>query len=111
LIHVTIVTLTRNGENLATRESPSAPPQYVDPAALASLIVAIASLAWTVYIDLRKRTAKPSAEVVARTVRVTRRDQGQADAPDHIIEAVVTETIRAAADHGPVPPKLRRAAK
>ena len=32
--------------------------------------------------------------------RVTRRDQGQADAPDHIIEAVVTETIRAAADHG-----------
>ena len=32
--------------------------------------------------------------------RVTRRDQGQADAPDHIIEAVVTGTIRAAADHG-----------
>ena len=28
--------------------------------------------------------------------RVTRRDQGQADAPDHIIEAVVTETIRSA---------------
>jgi hypothetical protein len=43
--------------------------------------------------------------------RVTRHDQGQADAPDHIIEAVVTETIRAAADHGPVLPKLRRAAK
>ena len=42
--------------------------------------------------------------------RVTRRDQGQADAPDHIIEAVVTETIRAAADHdGPVLPKPRRA--
>ena len=81
---------------LATRESPSAPPQYVDPVALASLIVAIASLAWTVYTDLRKRTAKPSAEVVARTVRVTRRDQGQADAPDHIIEIVVTEAIRAA---------------
>jgi hypothetical protein len=44
--------------------------------------------------------------------RVTRRDQGQADAPDHIIEAVVTEPIRAAADlNGPVLPKLRRAAK
>jgi hypothetical protein len=44
--------------------------------------------------------------------RVTRRDQGQADAPDHIIEAVATETIRAAADHdGPVLPKLPRAAK
>ena len=82
---------------LATRESPSAPPQYVDPVALASLIVGIASLAWTVYTDLRKRTAKPSAEVVARTVRVTRRDQGQADAPEHVIEVVVTEAIRAAA--------------
>jgi hypothetical protein len=40
--------------------------------------------------------------------RVTRRDQGQADPPDHITEAVVTETVRAAADH-PVPPKLQRA--
>ena len=82
---------------LATRESPSAPPQYGDPVALASLIVAIASLAWTIYTDLKRRTAKPTAEVVARTVRVTRRDQGQADAPDHIVEIVVTETIRAAA--------------
>jgi hypothetical protein len=43
--------------------------------------------------------------------RVTRRDQGQADAPGHIIEAVATETVRAAAGHGPVLPKLRRAAK
>jgi len=82
---------------LATRESPSGPPQYVDPIALASLIVAIASLTWTVYTDLRKRTAKPPAEVVSRTVRITRRDQGQADAPDHIIEVVVTEAIRATA--------------
>ncbi|HWM99313.1 MAG TPA: hypothetical protein VNO54_19910 [Streptosporangiaceae bacterium] len=82
---------------LATRASPFGPPQYVDPVALASLIVAIASLAWTVYTDLKERTAKPSAELVSRTVRVTRRDQGQADAPDHIIEVVVTETIRAVA--------------
>lgn len=82
---------------LAIRESPSAPPQYIDPIALASLIVDISGLAWTVYTNLRKRTAKPSAEVVARTVRITRRDQGQADAPDHIIEVVVTEAIRAAA--------------
>ena len=81
---------------LATRESQSAPPQYVDPVALATLIVAIAGLAWTVYSDLRKRTAKPSAEVIARTVRVIRRDQGQDDAPEHVIEVVVTEAIRAA---------------
>ncbi len=82
---------------LATRESPSAPPQYVDPVAMASLIVAIASLAWTVYTDLKKRTAQPAAEVVARTVRVGLRDQGQA-AADHVVEVVVTEAIRAAAD-------------
>ena len=82
---------------LATRESPSAPPQYVDPVALASLIVAIASLAWTVYTDLKKRTAKPAAEVVARTVRVTRRDSGHT-APDEMVEVVVTETVQAAAD-------------
>jgi hypothetical protein len=82
---------------LATRESPSTPPQYVDPVALASLIVAIAGFAWTVYTDLRKRTAKPAAEVVARTVRVTWQDQGQVAAPDHIVEVIVTETIRAAA--------------
>jgi hypothetical protein len=81
---------------LATRESPSAPPQYADPVALASLIVAVASLAWTVYTDLKKRTAQPAAEVVARTVRVTRHDQGQPAAPDHIVEVVVTETLRAA---------------
>jgi hypothetical protein len=82
---------------LATRESPSAPPQYADPIALASLIVAIASLAWTVYTDLKKRAAQPTEQVVARTVRVTRRDQGQAAAPARIVEVVVTETLRAAA--------------
>jgi hypothetical protein len=82
---------------LATRESPSAPPQYVDPTALASLIVSIASFAWTVYSDLKNRTAKPSAEVVTRTVRVGLQNQGQA-AADHVVEVVVTEAIRAAAD-------------
>ena len=79
---------------LAAGVSPSAPRQYVDPVTLASLIVAIASLAWTVYTDLKKRTAKPSAEVVARTVRVNLRDQGQAAVPDHVVEVVVTEAIR-----------------
>jgi len=83
---------------LATRESPFAPPRYVDPVALASLLVSISSFAWTVYADLRKRMARPSAEVVARTVRVGLRNQGQSAAPDHIVEVVVTETIRAVAD-------------
>ena len=35
---------------------------------------------------------------MARIVRVTRQDQGQAAAPDHVVEVVVTETIRAAVD-------------
>ena|SRR5690348_6258603 len=82
---------------LATRESPAALPQYVDPIALVGLIVAIAGLAWTVYTDLKERAAQLAAEVVARTVRVTRQDQGHAVAPDHIVELIVTETIRAAA--------------
>ena len=83
---------------LASRESPAAPPQYVDPVSLASLIVAIASLAWTVYNDLKKRTAKPAADAVAQTVRVSLRDHGPVAVPDHIVEVVVTETVRAADD-------------
>ena len=53
-----------------------------------------------VYADLRKRTARTIAEVVSRTVQVTLRDTGQAAAPDHIADAVVTETIRAASRSG-----------
>jgi hypothetical protein len=39
----------------------------------------------------------PAAEV-ARTVRVTLRNRGQAAAPDQTVVIVVTDTIRAAAD-------------
>ncbi len=66
-----------------------------EPFALASLIGRIASLAWTVYADLKKRTAKPTAEAISRTVWGSLRDQGQAATPDRV---VVTETIRAASD-------------
>jgi hypothetical protein len=82
---------------LAARDSSSPPRQYLDPVSLASLIVGIASLAWTVYTDLRKRTAHPAADVVARTVRVRLRDGGQ-DPPDHVVDVVVTEAINAATD-------------
>ena len=41
---------------LAAHDSREGPSQYVDPVALASLIVGIASLAWNVYTDLRKHT-------------------------------------------------------
>jgi hypothetical protein len=76
---------------LATRQTPAVPPQYADAVALASLIVAIATLAWTVYTDLRKRTtAIPAPDVITGTVRVTLRESSQAVPPDRVIDVVVT---------------------
>lgn len=40
----------------------------MDPVALASLIVGVASLAWTIYADLRKHAAEPAAEVTVNVV-------------------------------------------
>jgi hypothetical protein len=82
---------------LAARDSTAPPSQYVDPVSLAILIVAVATLAWTVYTDLKKRTAEPAPEVVARSVRVRLRDSGHT-APDEVVEVVVTETVQAGAD-------------
>lgn len=88
---------------LAARESPSSPPsQYFDPISLASLIVAAASFAWTVYNDKKKRNAHPTAEDVARTTRVKLRENDQT-VPDHVVEVVVTETIKAADDQDDAP--------
>ena len=83
---------------LADREHEAAPSQYLDPVALASLIVSIASLAWNIYVDRKKRAGKPTAEMLSRTIRVTLQDTGQSSALDHIVDVVVTETIRAASD-------------
>ena len=47
--------------------------QFIEPGttiALASLLVSMASLAWTIYRDLRKETARPSLDVVRTRVRV-----------------------------------------
>jgi hypothetical protein len=82
---------------LAARDSTGPPSQYVDPVSLTILIVAIATLAWTVYTDLRKRTAEPAPTVVGRAVRVRLRDSGHT-APDEVVEVVVTETVHAGAD-------------
>jgi hypothetical protein len=71
------------------------PDQYADPVSLGSLIVAVASLAWTVYSDLRKKTPKPSAEAVARQVRVDLKNyetSGHAET-NRITEIVVSEVI------------------
>jgi hypothetical protein len=82
---------------LAARDTGHRPDQYLDPVSLASLIVAIATLAWTIYNDQRDRHhADPPADAVARQVRNTLRDQDTALPPgtDRITEIVATEITR-----------------
>jgi hypothetical protein len=82
---------------LAAREAQQGPDRYLDPVSLASLIVAIATLAWTIYNDQRTRhSTPPPADSVARQVRITLRDQDLALPPgtEHITEIVATEITR-----------------
>ncbi len=76
------------------------PERYFDPISLGALIVSIAALAWTVYTDLKKKTPSPAPEVVARTVRVELRKQGDTAATSlgQVTDVVVTEVIKAAQD-------------
>jgi len=83
---------------LAARDAQQRPDRYLDPVSLASLIVAIASLAWTIYNDQRKRTPEPPPSSVARQVRITLREQ---DTPlpegiERITEVIATEITRQA---------------
>ncbi|MFE5870315.1 hypothetical protein ACFQ6V_16955 [Streptomyces roseifaciens] len=72
----------------------------VDPLALGSLIVSVASLAWTVYQDLRTRTPSPSRPVIARRVRIELPADGRTapEERDRIIDIVVEEVTRDAGD-------------
>ena len=72
--------------------------RYLDPVSLASLIVAIATLAWTIYSDQRTRTPDPPPTTIIRQVRITLRDQDVALPPDtdRITEVVATEITRQA---------------
>jgi hypothetical protein len=77
----------------------SAPPtQYADPTDLSILIVAIATLAWTVYRDLRTKTDKPSTEVVTRSVQVQLRETYTTDLAKHeqAVTITIEETVNAA---------------
>ncbi|MFE6946293.1 hypothetical protein [Streptomyces chartreusis] len=89
---------------LHARQSDSRPDQYLDPISLGALIVSIATLAWTVYSDLKKETPTPHRDVVTRHVRI-RLDQAgsgsQALSPadrDWYIDITVEETLNAAQD-------------
>ena len=74
------------------------PDRYLDPVSLASLIVAIATLAWTIYNDHRTHTPDPPPDSIARQIRNTLRDQDTALPPgtERITEIVATEITRQA---------------
>jgi tetratricopeptide (TPR) repeat protein len=64
------------GAALAARDTRQRPDRYLDPASLATLIVTIATLAWTIYNDQRTRTPDPPPSSIARQVRITLGAQG-----------------------------------
>jgi hypothetical protein len=82
---------------LAARDTSQRTDRYLDPVSLATLIVSIATLAWTIYNDQRDRHhSDPPADSIARHVRITLRDQDTALPPgtDRITEIVATEITR-----------------
>jgi hypothetical protein len=84
---------------LAARDTGQRPGRYLDPVSLASLIVSVATLAWTIYNDQRNRHhADPPPDTIARQVRITLREQDTTLPPDteHITEIVAAEIIRQA---------------
>lgn len=78
---------------LAARGAQQRPDRYLDPVSLASLIVSIASLAWTIYSDQCTHTPDPPPETIARQVSITLR-QEDAVLPagtERITEVVATQ--------------------
>jgi hypothetical protein len=73
------------------------PDHYLDPIALGSLIVTIATLAWTVYADQRKKTPEPSPDEITHHVLNELHNHGitSKQETEHIIKIVVIETIKA----------------
>ncbi|MEV6411431.1 hypothetical protein [Kribbella sp. NPDC051718] len=98
--------VTEVEQYLANGGRSSSPDQYIDPVSIGALIVSVVSLGWTIYTDLRKKSAAPSAEVVARTIRVKYELAPDLD-PElrgRIIEVVAEETVRIGAADSVSPP-------
>jgi hypothetical protein len=76
------------------------PGQYPDPVSIASLIVDIATLAWTIYNDQRQPRAKPTPKVIQRRVRKEIRQQSDTspNVIEEITEIVVTHITHANGD-------------
>lgn len=83
---------------LDARESRQRPDRFLDPVSLASLIVSIATLAWTIYNDKRTGASSPPPESIARQVRLSFQDQDSTLPPEteRITEIIATEVIRQA---------------
>jgi hypothetical protein len=83
---------------LARRPGAEAPTRFLDPVSvsLAALVVSVAKFAWDIYRDLKKDSAKPRRDVVARSlrVRVTELHGASTVQRDRIIEVVVSELER-----------------
>ena len=87
---------------LAARDDQQRPDRYLDPVSLASLIVSIATFAWTIYNDQHTRHDQPGhdpglqPDVIARQVRITLRDADIQLPPgtERITEVVATEITR-----------------
>jgi CBS-domain-containing membrane protein len=71
--------------------------QYFDPIALGSLIVSVATLAWTVYKDLRTKTRQPQRETITEQIRADpdlNTNELTPEDLDKIIETVVEEITK-----------------
>lgn len=86
---------------LRKRYVPASHDQYLDPVALGSLIVAIATLAWTVYSGRRTKTAAPSSDAITREVRAQLSQTRNLNADSHaeIITITIHETLKFVTDN------------
>ena len=76
-------------------------PAVIDPFTVGSLIVAVATLAWTVYADQRKKDPDASDDTLESTIRVECRKfrrlstrPGETSAETEITEYIATEITR-----------------
>lgn len=81
---------------LAARDSHQRPDRFIDPVSLGSLIVSIATLAWTIYKDQRAETPDPQPDAIAHGVQDTLSQQGVTlpSGTEKITEIIVHEITR-----------------